>query len=138
MEQHVETAAVHRVLRPTITGLRAARLGIDVVSVEPDQRPFLRRQANLVEIGRADAEIVKLAHRIRLQVDADAERAHLAHRLEDDGAHADLMERERGGQPADAATGDKYRSVRHAALPSPMPPGFFSFRGAPGASRRGV
>ena len=73
------------------------------------------------EIGLADAEIVELAHRIGLQVDADAERPHLAHRLEDDAAHADLVEGERGCQPADAAAGDEHEVVGQAASPLHKP-----------------
>ena len=75
---------------------------------KPDQRPFLGRQADAVEIGFGDAEVVELAHGIGLQIDADAERAHLAHRLEDDAGHADLVERERGRQAANAAAGDDH------------------------------
>ena len=98
---------MHRVLRPVVAGEQPARLGIDVVAVEPDQRPFLGRQADAVEVGLRDAEVVELAHGVGLQVDADAERAHLAHRLEHDAGHADLVQRQRRRQPADAAAGDE-------------------------------
>ena len=64
-----------------------------------------------------DAEIVNLAHGVRLQVDADAERAHLAHRFEYDTRHADLVERKCGRQPANAAAGDDYLIIRHALGP---------------------
>ena len=53
VQQHVEVAAMHRVLRPVVAGEQPARLGIDVVAVEPDQRPFLGRQAHAVEVGFA-------------------------------------------------------------------------------------
>ena len=113
VQQHVEPPAMHRVLRPVVAGEFSARLGIDVVAVEPDQRPFLCGQADLVEVRLGDAEVVKLAHGVRLQVDADAERAHLAHRFEDGARHADLMQRERGGEPADAAAGDDHAIIGH-------------------------
>ena len=97
---------MHRVLRPLVAGEQPARLGVDVVAVEPDQRPFLGRQAHAVEVGLREAEIVELAHGVGLQIDADAERAHLADRFEDDAGHADLVQRQRCRQPADAAAGD--------------------------------
>ena len=53
VQQHVELAAMHRILRPVVAGEQPARLGIDVVAVEPDQRPFPRRQADAVEIAFA-------------------------------------------------------------------------------------
>jgi hypothetical protein len=46
-----------------------------------------------------------------LQIDADAERAHVAHRFEDDARHADLMQRERGREPADAAAGNDHAII---------------------------
>jgi hypothetical protein len=112
VQQHVELAAVHRVLRPVVAGEQAARLRIDVVAVEADQRPFPGGQPDAVEICLGEAEVVKLAHRIGLQIDADPERPHLADRLKHDAGHADLMERQRGGKPADAAARDEDRSVR--------------------------
>ena len=108
VHQHVEAAAVHGVLRPLITGEQAARLRVDVVAVQPYQRPFFGGQAHAIEVGLRDAEIVNLAHSVRLQIDAYAERAHLAHRFEYDARHADLVEGKRRCQPANAAAGDNY------------------------------
>ena len=105
---------MHGVLRPVVAGEQPARLGVDVVAVQPDQRPFLRGQADAVEVGLAEAEVVELAHGVGLQVDADAERAHLAHRLEHDAGHTDLVQRERGREPADAAARNKDWFVGHA------------------------
>jgi len=68
---------MNRILRPLVSGQPPARLGIDVVAVEPDQRPFLRGQADAVEIVLGDAEIAEFPHRIGLQIDAHAERAHV-------------------------------------------------------------
>ena len=53
VQQHVELAAMHRILRPVVAGGEPAHLGVDVVAVEPDQRPFARRQADAIEIGLA-------------------------------------------------------------------------------------
>ncbi len=48
IEQHVKLAAVHGILRPVVAGELPARLGINVVAVQPDQGPFLGRQADAV------------------------------------------------------------------------------------------
>lgn len=107
VQEEVEPAAMDGVLRPPVSRQAAARLRIDVVAVQPDQRPFPRGQADAVEVGFGDAQILEFLHRIGLQVDADAERAHLARRLEHHAGHADLVQRQRGGQPADTAAGDE-------------------------------
>jgi hypothetical protein len=39
-EQHLQAAAVHRVLRPAVTGEQAARLGVNVLAVQADERPL--------------------------------------------------------------------------------------------------
>ncbi len=104
---------MHGILRPLVAGQQAAGLGIDVVAVEADQRPLLGGQADAIEVGLRDAEVVELAHRVGLQVHADAQRAHLAHRLEHDARHADLVQRQRRRQPADAAAGDEYGVIHY-------------------------
>jgi hypothetical protein len=117
MQQHMKLAAMNRVLRPLVSRQESARFGIDVVAVEPDQRPFLGRQTHAIEIGLTETEIIELAHRVRLHVDANAERAHLAHRFEHNAGHTDLMQCQRGGEPADTATGNDYEIVPHAPHP---------------------
>jgi hypothetical protein len=114
IEQHMEMAAVHRILRPVVAGEFPARLRIDVVAVEGDQRPFLRRHADAVEIALREAEIGELAHGVGLHIDADAERAQFARRLEHDAGYADLVQRQRGGEPADAPARDQHWMVRRA------------------------
>ena len=52
------------------------------------------------------AQRVELAYRVREQVDADAERPHLAHALVHVDVGADLGEAERGDEPADAGSDD--------------------------------
>ena len=111
VQQHVELPAMHGVLRPVVAGKFSAGLGIDVVAVQSDQRPFPGGEADLVEIGLGDAEVVKLAHGVGLQVDADAEWAHVAHRFEHGARDADLMQRERGREPADAAAGNDHAII---------------------------
>ena len=121
VQQQVELAAMHRVLRPFVSGQAPARFGIDVIAVEPDQRPFFRRQAHAIEIVLGDAEIAEFPHGIGLQIDADAERAHFPDGLEHDAGHADLLERQGGRQPADAAAGDEHKIARHRGS-NPQPP----------------
>ena len=89
----------------------------DRMSATGHKRPFLCRHADPVEILLRYAEIVEFAHRVGLQIDADAERTHLADRLEHDARHADLMQRQGRRQPANAAAGDYHRKVRHTQDP---------------------
>ncbi len=114
MQQHVEAATMHGVLRPVVAGQKSARLGVDVVAVEPDQRPFLGGQSDAVEVGLAESEVVQLAHGVGLHVDADAERAHLADGFVHDAGHADLVQCERRREAADAAARNEDWSVVHA------------------------
>ncbi len=113
VQQHVELAAVDRILRPPVAGQPAAGFAIDVRAIEPDQGPLLGRHADGLELSLADAEVVEFAHGVGLQVDADAERPHLPHRLIDDAGHADLMQGQRRRQAADAASGDNHEIIRH-------------------------
>ena len=124
VQQHVELAAMHGILRPVIAGDETARFRIDVVAVQAHQRPFLGGHADAVEVLFGEAEIVKFAHGIGLQIDADAERAHLARRFEHNAGHADPFERERRRQPADAAAGNEHEIVRHSHSFAPQPVGF--------------
>ena len=111
----MKLATMNRVLRPFVSGQAPTRLGIDVIAVESDQRPFLCRQAHAVEIVLGDAQINEFPHGIGLQIDADAERAHVPDGFEDDAGHADLVKRQGGRQATDAAAGDDYRIVLHPA-----------------------
>ena len=95
---------MHGVLRPAIAGEPPARLRVDVVAVQADQRPLFRGHADLVELRFRDAEVIELAHGVGLQVDADTERLHLAHGLEHHARYADLVKREGRRQPADPAS----------------------------------
>ena len=81
------------VLRPVIAGEQPPGLGIDVVAVEPDERPFLDRHAYAVQVRLGEAEIAEFAHGVRLQIDANTERAHIADRFEYDAGNANLVQR---------------------------------------------
>jgi hypothetical protein len=107
VQQHLELAAVHCVLRPAVAGEQAARLGVDVVAVAADQRPFAGLDADAVQHLAADAEVIELANGVGLQVDADAERLRIGDGLVHHARHADLVKRERESHAADAASGDQ-------------------------------
>ena len=120
VEQHLQLPPVHRVLRPAVAREQAARLGVDVVAVAPHQRPLARLDADGVEHLLADAELVELAHRVGLQVDAHPQRLQGGHGLQDHTGHADLVQREGEGHAPDAAAGDQDGAgidrMRHAAI----------------------
>ena len=113
VQQHLQLAAVHGVLRPLVPGEPPAPLRVDVVAVQADQRPLFRGHADLVELRFRDAEVIELAYCVGLQVDADAERFHLAHGLEHRARHADLMKGQGRGQPANPATGNEHLRFSH-------------------------
>ena len=103
-----------RVLRPVVAGEQTARLGVDVVAVEPDQCPFRAWMPMRSSSSAVDAEVVELAHGVGLQIDADAERRASRDRLEDDARHADLVQRQGRRQSANPAAGDEHRMIGHA------------------------
>ena len=88
MQQHVKLATMNRVLRPVVASQEPSGLGIDVIAVEPDQRPFSCGQAHPVEVILGEAEIIEFSHGIGLQIDADAERAHFPDRFDRQSARS--------------------------------------------------
>jgi hypothetical protein len=76
--------------------------------VHPAARPLARLDAGGVEQSVVDAQVVQLANRVGLQVDAHPQRRQFGHRLEHDAGHTELMQGERRGHATDAA-GDQYR-----------------------------
>jgi hypothetical protein len=123
-QHHLQLSAVHRILRPPVAGLQAARFGIDLVAVAAYQGPFPRLQPDGVQHIVAEAQVMQLPHGVGLQVDAHAQRLQLRHRLEHDAGHADLVQREGGGHATDAAAGNEHgaggivvgSSSRHAGI----------------------
>jgi hypothetical protein len=69
------------------------------------------------EIALCEAEIVEFSHGIGLQIDADAERAHIPDRFVDNAGHANLAERQSCREPANAATGNDYKVIHQAKGP---------------------
>jgi hypothetical protein len=112
VQQHLQFAAVNRILRPAIAGEEPARLAVDILAVASDQGPFPRLDADPVECGGVEAQVEEFADRIGLQVDADAQGLQVPYRLEDDAGNADLVQRERQAHAADAAAGDENGGLR--------------------------
>ena len=113
VEQHLQTAAVHRILRPLVAGAQAARLGVHLLAVQSDQHPFPGLQPDGVELLGPDPEFVELAHRVRLQVDAHPERLEVPHGFQHEARHADLMQGQSDTQSSNAAPGNEDRSMIH-------------------------
>ena len=105
LSQHLQPAAMYRVLGPPVAGPRAARLG-------PDLQPEARVEAVLASANtdafqlRLQPELEQLPHRVWLQVDANAERAELPDRLDHLNRYPEFVEGEGERQPGDACSGD--------------------------------
>ena len=108
VEHHlVQIGAMDRQLRPVVAGEASARLLVDELAMaavegELARLDGLRRQRLL------QAEFAQLAHGMRQQIDADAERQHVGSGLEHARRDAGLVQAERQRQPADAAADDQH------------------------------
>ena len=107
-QQHaLQVGAQQRDVRPQVAGRLAERLAIDELAVPGEEGVVLRlaggRDQRVLEPERA-----QLLHRMRADVDADAERPHFGRGLEhpDAARHARGVQRQRQRQPADAAADD--------------------------------
>src|SRR6185436_10453100 len=109
----LQETTMHGVLRPPVPGQHTARLGVDVLTVQPDERPLARRQADRVQAVGTDVELVELPDGVGLQVDAYAERLQLANGFEDEARDADLLQGQRDAESADSATGNEYGQIGH-------------------------
>jgi hypothetical protein len=83
----------------------AARLGVDELA-EAVEETALAVLDPLTRQRVAEAERRQLAHGVRQEGDADAERLHLGHALVHAAGEAALVERQREGQPSDPAADD--------------------------------
>src|SRR5688572_19524778 len=113
VEEHLQAAAVYRVLRPLVAGAHAARLGVHLLAVQSDQHEFPGLQPDGVQLLRSDPELIELSHGVRLQVDADAKRLEMPHRFQHDAWDPDLMQGQGDTQSSDAAPGNEDRSTIH-------------------------
>src|SRR3546814_645325 len=96
-QQHLQLAAVDRELWPAVAGGLAARFRPDELAALGVVGELGRAHAEAVELPQ-QAELVELAHRMRQQVDADAERLQRRRGLEDLDRPARLVQRERDRQ----------------------------------------
>jgi hypothetical protein len=79
VEEHLQAATVHRVLRPLVAGVHTARLAVHLFAVQSDQHPFPGLQPDGVELLWPDPKLIELSHGVWLEVDADAERLEVPH-----------------------------------------------------------
>ena len=102
-QDHLQVAAVNRILRPCISGGEPPRLG-------PDQLAVLVVIAELCGLDRrrrqcvAQPELDQLTHRIRLQIDPGTERVHVRHQFVDVRIDTGGMKAERGAKSPDAGS----------------------------------
>ena len=115
LEQRLmQIGAMDREMRPGVPGVAPASLLEDklAVLVVPDE--FLRLDAAAADAG-LDAQLREAAHRMRQQIDADAERLELARRLVDAAGDAFAVQVKRGDQAADAAADQRDVHVSRGA-----------------------
>ena len=108
VKHHQQLAAMDRKMRIFVTREEAARFAVDELPMMSEISEFLRLDADASERVE-QAEPGKLADRVGLQVDADAQRHQRWRRLANANAkrHAGAVQRERQGLAADAAADDE-------------------------------
>jgi hypothetical protein len=106
VEQHrLQHAAMDRELRPIVAGEAPAGLRPDQASALGEIGDLLGPDTDCLELG-FQPHLEKLAHRMRLDVDADAERPDRRHLLKHAGGYAGLVQRQRKRQSRYAAADD--------------------------------
>ena len=118
VQEHLQAPAVNGVLRPLVTCEEATGFGVDVVTVQPDQRKLLGLHTDRGEALGADPELVELPHSVGLQVDAHAEWPEVRHRLQHQARHANLVQGEGDAQAPDPTAGDENRQIPGRPLSS--------------------
>ncbi len=112
--QHpLQATAVDRELRHRVAGVDAARLAPHLLALAVEVDEFARAHAHPVERGE-EADLGKLADRVRQRVDADADLAHLRRLLVEASADAAPLQHEGGGEPPNPRADD---DDPHLALP---------------------
>ena len=101
-------------LRPAIAGRESPGFAVDQLSELVAEIEPLRGDAGLSKCV-AKSKLSQFAYCGRLQIDADAERRGIAHRLIDANRYSGLMQAERKAQPADAASGNDDFQLLHFA-----------------------
>ena len=103
----MQVRPVDRKLRPLVAGVPAARFLEDELAEAVVEAQLLRLDRERGELF-LQAQLGQLAHAVRQQVDADAQRPDLRRRLEDVAGDAGLVQRQREREPADAAADDQH------------------------------
>ena len=106
-QQHQQGAAMDADLRPAIAGVQPAILAPHFLAITRRVEQCTRRDAG-GEDRLAQAEFGKLAHGMRQQVDADAERLRVRCRLVQFDRNAGVMQGNRKGQATDSAAGNDH------------------------------
>ena len=105
-EQQLELASMHRQLRPVVAGLGAARLAPDELAEPIDVREAAGRHADRGH-RVAEAQLGQFPHRMREEVDADAQRPQLLCALDHgDVGDSRTFEAQGGRETADSGTDD--------------------------------
>src|SRR4030095_8484767 len=101
-QRQVHPAPMNADLGDRVAGGAAARLGVDELAEAVEEAALAILYA-LARQRLAHAERGQLAHGVRQERDADTELSHLGCALVHAARKAALMERERQGEPTDAA-----------------------------------
>ena len=104
-KHHLQAAAVYRVLRMTVAAVDAARLPEQQGAVRVVISDRARRHSDPGELV-AQSQFGEFAHGMRQQVDPHAERSEVG-AFDDGDVDATGVQRQRGGEPADAGPRDE-------------------------------
>src|SRR6185312_3316010 len=108
IEQHaMQIGAMDRDLRPAIARRAAELLLIDELAEAVEESGLGGQHAEPGEV-LLNADCIELLHRVRQEIDADAERLELRRRFEDAAGNAAPVQHQRKREPADAAADDEY------------------------------
>jgi hypothetical protein len=105
-QQHaLQVSPVDRELGPLVAGMAAGRLAVHELAMGVVERRLFRRYTHLRH-GVEEAEVIQLTHRVRQDVDADAERLDLGGRFENAARDAGCVQAEGRRKAADTGADD--------------------------------
>ena len=105
-QQHLQLAAVHRILRIAVATVDSTWLTEQQLAVGVVVRDRGGRDGDLRQLV-AQSELIELADGVWQQVDADAQRPQVRGAFENGRIDAAGVQCQCGGQPADPATGNQ-------------------------------
>ena len=114
VKKPLQMPSVHRNLGPFVTRQKPAFLAPDQLTSLGKIGQVIGSEADRLELVQ-QAKFVEFAHRVRKQVDTDAERLHLIDGLKDADRKPSLMEAESSRQSSDTSAGNN--DVVHACVP---------------------